>query len=682
MNRQEAREYVNSHPLTDFCELERSRSGMYCCPVCGSGTGPNKSGALKLYNDTNRVFCYSNGCALGDRGQDTLGALRIIWGCDENEVFERVGVELDGHAIRTDLASTRTASAISERTDYTDFYIKANEQLKSDQEAMDYLTARGISQASIDKFRLGYVRTWSHPKTNGKFVTKRIIIPRSSCTYTARAIDTTEPNYSDAYKKQVVGSQRDTFNIDAARGTDVVIIVEGELDAISVEQVTNVPTVGIGSISNIRTFCETIHDVAPKAVCIVSLDNDKPREDGKNPGQDAQRKLMEGLQAKGMCAIAVDGGELYGECKDANELLVKDAARLMRVMSGYVAQAEEAKFSAERDEQVERAQRTGIGMMQAFMEKVETRAYEPMPTGIPAIDRALSGGFVRKTLNLIAAAPGVGKTMLSQQMFETMAKTGYNVLFLNLEMSRDQLLARSISRICHKQGTSITPLQVLRGYEWTDAQREAVMNAGMTYVDELGDRFVYNPKGTTARLDDILRVMEDEAATLESEGKSAPLVVVDYLQLVQGKDREDEVSAMKRAVKLLKDYAIEHDTIVYVITATNREANKSGQVEQWSGRDTSAIEYSADTLLALTYTAIEDGEEIDVYGSTVKASLDVINRLKKDAYKKGTPAPDVCSRVTLKVLKNRLDDSYRTVDLVFDGAHATFYESVGDRYGF
>ena len=99
MNREEARQAINSQPLTNFIHLEKSRSGMYCCPVCGSGTGPRKSGALKLYPD-NRVCCYSSGCQLGDKGQDTLGALRIIWNCSETEAFERAGIDMDA-AVRS-----------------------------------------------------------------------------------------------------------------------------------------------------------------------------------------------------------------------------------------------------------------------------------------------------------------------------------------------------------------------------------------------------------------------------------------------------------------------------------------------------------------------------------------------------------------------------------------------------
>lgn len=684
MNREEARQAINSQPLTNFIHLEKSRSGMYCCPVCGSGTGPRKSGALKLYPD-NRVCCYSSGCQLGDKGQDTLGALRIIWNCSETEAFERAGIDMDA----APRPVKRMDRSEKERTDYSAFYATAHQTLKSSPEALEYLHRRGITDETIDHFNLGYQPSWSHPK-DGRHHTKRIIIPRSRWTYTARAIDETEPDYSDAYKKQVAGSQKDNFNFEAIASAPVVVVVEGELDAASIQQATGTVAVGLGSVGNTKSFAERARRTAPEAVYIVSLDNDEPKVNEKtgevkHPGQDAQEELLQLLTEYGLACIGVDGAELYGECKDANELLVTDPGRLQNVLMGYVARAEELKLSEDTDRAIERAKRTGMGMMMDFMQKVQSRDYEPMPTGIHGIDNALSGGLIRKTLVLLGAAPGAGKTCLAQQIFETLAASGQSVLFVNLEMSREQLLARSLSRVCQHDGHDVSPLDILRGYQWTPEQSDAITTAAMEYVDTVGENFVYNPDGTTAELDAILAVMEDEAIRLKAEGRRAPLVVLDYLQLVQGGDREDDVATMKRAIKSFKDYAIRNDTVVFAIHATNREANKSGQVNQWSGRDTSAIEYSGDLMLALTYTGIEEGWKVDGDGQIITnasdpdeegmlVTLHLIERLRKEAYRKGLKTPEVCKLMTLKVLKNRFGENSRSTELYFDGEHATFTE--------
>ncbi|MBQ2444210.1 MAG: hypothetical protein II501_02890, partial [Clostridia bacterium] len=100
MTREEARADINRRPLTDFVPLEVSRKAgrnMYICPVCKSGTGKNGTGAFHIYPDSNRVFCYAGGC-FTDKGEDTIGALRIIWKCSETEALERAGYTIDNEA--------------------------------------------------------------------------------------------------------------------------------------------------------------------------------------------------------------------------------------------------------------------------------------------------------------------------------------------------------------------------------------------------------------------------------------------------------------------------------------------------------------------------------------------------------------------------------------------------------
>ena len=100
LNREQARAELNRRNLTDFYSLERSRNGaqnQYICPICGSGKGKHKSGALTYFADSNRYMCFS--CpekeGFGKPGQDTLGALRLLWECSETEALERAGYSID-----------------------------------------------------------------------------------------------------------------------------------------------------------------------------------------------------------------------------------------------------------------------------------------------------------------------------------------------------------------------------------------------------------------------------------------------------------------------------------------------------------------------------------------------------------------------------------------------------------
>lgn len=280
-----------------------------------------------------------------------------------------------------------------------------------------------------------------------------------------------------------------------------------------------------------------------------------------------------------------------------------------------------------------------------------------MPTGITDIDRAIGGGFIRQQIVLLGAAPGVGKTALAQWIFEGMAKAGTSCIFLNLEMAQEQILARSISRIAARQGATLKTTDILQGYKWTAEQRQQVTEAAEIYRKEIAPRMIYNPQGIGSNLDAILAYINKEAQRAEAAGEAAPICVLDYLQLVTGKEREDATAAIKRAVFDLKAYAVKHNTLVFIIIAHNRESNKSGTVTMDAGRDTSALEYSADLQLALSFTHCKDED-----GKKAKSPSQLTDDEKRF--------------VTLTVTKGRFGGGGKTVDLYFNGETMTYTQTA------
>lgn len=302
--------------------------------------------------------------------------------------------------------------------------------------------------------------------------------------------------------------------------------------------------------------------------------------------------------------------------------------------------------------------------IERFWETIQTEKYKPIPTGLKPIDRAIGGGFIRQQLITLAAAPGVGKTALAQSIFETMAKAGHNVLFFNLEMSEEQLLARSLSRIAYTQGHSLNANQILQGYAWDEEQRKQAEQAKEEYERTISDHLVYNRKLDNTELLTILQTMIDSAETAKRNGSETPIIVLDYLQkiAVPGKDAGQ---AVKEIVTSLKNFARDYNTIVFGISANNRQSNITGITTMESGRDSSELEYSADLMLGLSYTALRFNEIPKPKGRTAnKSDLDEID----------------IKRVTLEVLKSRFGGVMNYVKLHFDGATMTFIEDeIGQR---
>ena len=552
MKREDARKDINGRPLTDFVPLEMSRKAgrnMYKYPVCGSGTGRNGTGALHIYPDSNRVYCYAGGC-FSDKGEDTLGALRIIWKCEETEALERAGYSLDKEAPAPAHQEHKKNTEHQEHkpeADYTFFYRKWHQDLKESPEALEYLHGRGITDDSIERFNLGYCGTWKHSKAGEQVPsTKRIIIPRTKGTYTARRIDKPANELEANYIKQVQGRQKDLFNLEALNGAETPIICEGELDAISLYQAGAASVVGIGTTTNAGTLLEEAKK-HPEAVFILALDNDPDKEDGSNPGKEAQKKLAADMTAAGLAVLSIDPAKIYGEAKDGNEAFTKDPERLGKVIAYLQGKAQEMKAGRDEEREAELRKRTGEGMLEAFLLSVtdtEARTFEPIPTGINDIDRALEGGFIRGTLVTLGAPPAMGKTALAQWIFENIAtgkdgKPGHDVLYINLEMSREQLLARSLSRIAWKyEKKDFSALEVLRGYAWTEDQRQAITKAADIYKRDIAGHFIYNPDGVTNNINSILSAMEAETIRIKAQGKPEPLICIDYLQLIDSGERD------------------------------------------------------------------------------------------------------------------------------------------------
>ena len=312
----------------------------------------------------------------------------------------------------------------------------------------------------------------------------------------------------------------------------------------------------------------------------------------------------------------------------------------------------------------------GASLFDAFFGKIQTEKYRPIATGISDLDRLLGGGIMRQGLIMLGAAPGMGKTTLAQQIFETMAKNGTEVLYFNLEMSREQLLARSISREISNDGATLTAAQVLRGYEWSDLQRRMIEKAAAKYRKDIAPNMIYNPGGDGGNIiptiPAIMGALHGAGDRAKAEGKQSPVAVIDYLQLIQSEGREDQGETIKKAVAAFKQFAIDYETFVFVIMANNRMSNATGHATMESGRDTSAIEYSADIMLQMTYAVCKKyyAKKLLDFKEAVKPNaIDDLNPQKKKTAR---------SNILLTVAKNRMNEPGGQLLLHFDGATSKF----------
>lgn len=494
-----------------------------------------------------------------------------------------------------------------------------------------------------------------------------------------------DPTVKSGFKLNHEGCEHRLYVVGDPNAVEV-FVVEGEKDANTLHAITGKTVVsaenGAQKEGDGTKWLQIYTDQLAGKTVVVLHDNDAV-------GRAFARIEADAIKTKARSVRAIDIATAWKECPEKGDIsdmveslgkqdtlnrlqtLLKDAAE-WRITLDIPP---EGKIQTDEQNHVETAGnavvRDSVELFDSFMEKIQTEVYKPLKTGMTAFDSLLGGGIMKQSLIILSAAPGTGKTTLAQQIFETMATDGNNVVFLNLEMSREQLLARSVSRIVKRNGGTLTASGILQGYSWTDEQRRQATNAANEYRAMIAPRMHYNPDGCTTDIQAITEAMTCEANAALNAGNRPPVVVLDYLHLVTSAQREEQSEIIKKTVSALKDYAIKYDTFVFAISATNRTSNASGTISLDSGRDSSAIEYTADIALSLNYAALHDKERLTFTDGNGKhhenEEADARNPDHMEYLQRQNPR-----KMLVQVLKNRMSEPGGKLYLAFDSAYSKF----------
>ena len=209
-------------------------------------------------------------------------------------------------------------------------------------------------------------------------------------------------------------------------------------------------------------------------------------------------------------------------------------------------------------------------------------------SGISQID-AITGGWQKSDLIILAARPSVGKTALATSMALSAAATGKRVAIFSIEMSAEQVGARILS------SASGIPLAAIRN-GGIDLVQMSELEQWADTVSKMG---IYVDDSPTASPS----VMRSKCRKIAAE-RGVDLIIVDYLQLMvpdrSGKDqnRVNEVADISRA---LKGIARELDVPIIALSQLSRmsEYRDTGEPRLSDLRDSGAIEQDADMVLML-----------------------------------------------------------------------------------
>ncbi|PRM87391.1 replicative DNA helicase [Aliarcobacter cryaerophilus] len=219
------------------------------------------------------------------------------------------------------------------------------------------------------------------------------------------------------------------------------------------------------------------------------------------------------------------------------------------------------------------------------MKKLGNKYLIGQTTGFEALDKKTTG-FNEGDLVIIAARPAMGKTALVLNMALKNVEQKKGVIFFSLEMPAEQLMLRMLAA-----KTSI-PLQNLRKGDMDDKEWSILSAA----FDDLNSKKLFVDDGGSININQ-LRARVRKLAQIQENNIS--LVIIDYLQLMQGlgnKDRHQEVSDISRGLKML---ARELKIPIVALSQLNRGLeNRPDKRPMLSDlRESGAIEQDADIIM-------------------------------------------------------------------------------------
>lgn len=576
VNEEELKNRINGLP-DKFFEYDKSGRG-YVCPVCGSGSGKHGTGlSVKRMVDGRMILtCWK----CGESG-DVIHWLMKTKHMSYLDVLEYGMRELN---VGDENVASRYVSIDKEEKliDYSKLYEEAELNL----EQTDYWRKRGLSLETCRKFHLGYIKNWRHPKVL-EYVktTPRLIIPISEHGYLARDIQEKVLNEEKQYIKSKVGKMS-LFNIEAL-SNEVVYIVEGEIDAMSLYEV-GINAVGLGSLAYKEMLIKELKkmEMKPKLV-ILALDNDEA-------GKKASESVSKALESMEISFMKIN---LYGDKKDANEALMANRDELQKVVENV--REKTLKLIASRDEsekvvtrKIETRQK--YLMQKEFLKDISLfNKYAEYKTGYRNIDKY---GSLYPGLYVLGAVPSLGKTTFMNQMSSQLTEQGHYVLFISYEQSRFELISKGLSRLTYGTKKQKTAMEIRSGADVTEAMERYVINGDKEYIYE-------------AEFEDTIEEICEQIDKLMKEGIK-PMVIIDYLQVIAPsannkghqlgtKDNIDNI------VKRIKSMQRENKLIVFLISSLNRQ-NYLTQIDFESFKESGGIEYTADVVWGMQLACMQE----------------------------------------------------------------------------
>lgn len=614
------RELLKKDPLF----LPRAKKIGFICPKCGNGSGQDGTG-IKVTDNTKgtdhpRYKCFKCGinedviglymlsAGISDMRTAKLELLKNFFsfqGTERNQGMNPAGALVTNRPANnlTPVPAQESFSAekkekVKETTntgtpDYSEYYAQCHARVTS----TNYFLDRGLTPEVIEKFKLGY-----DPYFN------TAVIPVTASGYKARYL-----NPRDGQGKYRCKGQQGLYNIKALdQSFKPVFIVEGEIDCLSFLS-CGAEALGLGSTANKRKFIDLITERVsdknrPLPAIFLALDNDKAGEEAETELESELREIQLANPMKLFFFSRLRKElkrEIYGNCKDANELLINNPYQFREL-----ARLTESQLYIER------------GLVTSYeTEYISERwkARDIYCTGFNKLDRAIK---ITDGLYIIGAISSLGKTTFTLQIADHVAESGRDVIIFSLEMSRKELIDKSICRMIFSdwiktQRTSDRErlkneleIQTLNLGQIASPSALNISEEKLAGLETKTSKYFQTIAKRTSIYESVGNVGVTEIAERVNKyvcySGNKPLVIIDYLQLLAPVDPHftDKQNTDKNVLEL-KRLSRELEIPIIAISSLNR-ANYNEPISMAAFKESGAIEYSSDVLLGLQLAGAGD----------------------------------------------------------------------------
>lgn len=219
---------------------------------------------------------------------------------------------------------------------------------------------------------------------------------------------------------------------------------------------------------------------------------------------------------------------------------------------------------------------------------------EKIEFDISLLNKITGGGVSRKTMNILLAPTGAGKTMFMCHMSAHNLMCGLNVLYITMEMSEEEIGKRIDANLLD---IPIGDLKDIKEDEYVEKMKRLKRKAK-------GRLIIKEYPTASANRNHFANLLQELAIKKDF---TPDVIYVDYLNIcassrIRPGDSSGTYTFAKAIAEELRGLAVEHNVALFTATQSNRDAYGSSDLDLQNTSDSIGVPFTADLMLALIAT--------------------------------------------------------------------------------